>query len=298
MQPRWSGTLAVLLSLSPALLPATPLAAQDDDDDRRPRVYSFSTSRPRIGVMVDSRPDKDRDLIGARLAGITEGGPADKAGLKEGDIITRFNGIALGGSTSDDDDQSGPAARLVELARKLEPGDTVQVEYRRGSESRKATLVAENLRGFAGGRSFSFQMPEMDHFRVRPDGLPRMLMPDGESGPVRLLMEERDGMQLTALSPELGEYFGTREGILVLKAPKESSELRAGDVILSIGGRTPTSVAHARRILGSYDAGETAKLEIMRKQKKQSITWKAPEREDELRWRTPAPRERVKIERS
>ena len=80
--------------------------------------------------------------------------------------------------------------------------------------------------------------------------------------------------------------------------PESGGELRAGDVILTIDGRAPTSEAHARRILGSYDSGETAKLEIMRKQKKQTLAWKAPERDREFQWKTPGTRERVRVERS
>ena len=125
-------------------------------------------------------------------------------------------------------------------------------------------------------------------------------MLDGGPGDMRVFMRHADGLELVEMSPELGEYFGTKEGILVLKADTEGSELRAGDVILSIDGRVPTSEAHARRILGSYDAGETAKLEIMRKQRKQTLTWKAPEQERDFQWKSPAPatRGRVRVERS
>jgi len=69
-----------------------------------------------------------------------------------------------------------------------------------------------------------------------------------------------------------------------------------GDVILTIDGRTPTSEAHARRILGSYDGGETAKLDILRKQKKLTVSWKLPEREG--KWKTRERKLKVKTERS
>src|SRR6267143_6824491 len=60
-------------------------------------VYTFSENRGRIGVIVDTRANDAGDKIGARIEGITPGGPAEKAGLKAGDVITRFNGTALGG---------------------------------------------------------------------------------------------------------------------------------------------------------------------------------------------------------
>src|SRR2546426_3423039 len=55
-------------------------------------VYTFSDSRGRIGVIVDTKANDAGDKVGARIEGITPGGPAEKAGLKAGDVITRFNG--------------------------------------------------------------------------------------------------------------------------------------------------------------------------------------------------------------
>lgn len=296
MHRRRSATLAVLFSLAPALLPALPLAAQDHDDGPT-RVFSFTAGRPRIGVTVDMRAGRDNDKLGATVQDVTEDGPADKAGLKAGDIITRFNGVSLAGGSGGD--EAGPGARLVELAGKLEPGDTVDVEYRRGGDSRKAKIVAADLGGPSLARGFRFEMPDMHEMQLGPGEMPRIMLDNGPGG-AQVFMRRADGLDLAELSPDLGEYFGTKEGILVLKVNDDGTDLRAGDVILSIDGRVPTSEAHARRILGSYDAGETAKLEIMRKQRKQTLTWKAPEREREFQWKSPAPatRGRVRVERS
>jgi hypothetical protein len=307
MFSRLPRTLSALAAV--AFCASAPLAAQDDNV----RVFTYSANRPRIGVMLQSRADKETDRLGARIAEVTPDGPADKAGLKAGDIITRFNGVALGGIAPDDDDESGPAAKLIELARKLSKGDTVDVEYRRGSENGKLKLVAQDLPEI-GMRRFSVRpdMPAMPEMRTMPDmgRMPRMqfMGPDGpgmpmepgEMGRVRIFMD-RDGgdLNLTDLNPGLGEYFGAKAGVLVLETPKDSTiPLKAGDVIVSIDGRAPSSEAHARRILGSYEAGETAKVEILRKQKKVTLTWKIPEHE--RGWKTEHDREkvRVKVERS
>jgi S1-C subfamily serine protease len=88
------------------------------------------------------------------------------------------------------------------------------------------------------------------------------------------------GLNLVEMNAGLGEYFGTSEGLLVTEAPRDSTiPLRAGDVILTIGGRTPTSEAHAQRILASYAPGETIKVEIMRKKSRQTVSWTVPERD-------------------
>ena len=84
-------------------------------------------------------------------------------------------------------------------------------------------------------------------------------------------------MQLAMLTPELGHYFGTDRGVLVVHAPANGLlKLRDGDVILSIGGRTPASTSQAVRILTSYDPGEKIRLEILREHHKLAITATMP----------------------
>jgi S1-C subfamily serine protease len=292
---RRRSALSVLVTLPVLVLLSAPtgLAAQEDDQIR---TFTFSSGRPRIGVTVDSRADKERDRLGARLQAVTPDGPAAKAGLEAGDIITRFNGVSLGGLKGDDEDESGPAQKLVELAQKLEPGDTAEVEYRRGGDTKKAKIVARELTGMGMGHGFRRGLPRMGLEGEFPPGMP--LLPDDGGGDFRLFIDgEGRGLHLADLNPELGEYFGAKQGVLVLETPKDSTlPLKAGDVILTIDGRTPTSEGHARRILRSYDAGETAKLEILRKQKKLTLSWKVPERE--WKWQAPGSREKVKIERS
>src|SRR5256886_17455834 len=61
---------------------------------------------------------------------------------------------------------------------------------------------------------------------------------------------------------------------------RSSLPLKGGDVITSIGGRKPANPSHAMRILRSYETGETVSIEILRKQKRMSPTWKVPARED------------------
>jgi hypothetical protein len=107
------------------------------------------------------------------------------------------------------------------------------------------------------------------------------------------------GIEMVMLNPDLAEYFGTREGVLVVRAPEDSSlALKGGDVILGIGGRKPTSPEQAMRILRSYDAGETVTLDVMRKQKRVTVNYKVPD-EDRMFHMMPRMREepsRYKVE--
>ena len=266
VRPHAMAALAMLALTAPAL------AAQDGEA----RVYTLSDNRGRLGIMVDIEADADRDKLGAEVESVTSESPAEKAGLKAGDIITKFNGKALGGIEAADEEESGPARRLLSLARKLEPGDTVQVEYRRGNETKRATIVAADL-----GGNFSFKMAAprvMERFR----GLPRGFAGGGDMpAHFEFFFDDQWGqLELVTLNPDLGEYFGTNEGILVIKAPADSGvSLKSGDVILAIDGRKPTSPSHAMRILRSYEAGETVKLEVMRKKSRTTVNWTVPDRE-------------------
>ena len=233
-------------------------------------AFTVIGNHGRIGIIVDTKANAAGDKIGARIEGITPGGPAEEAGLKAGDIITRFNGTALGGAESEDDERSGPGMKLISMAHELDPGDTVQVEYRRGNDARKATLVAEDL----GDRVWTGDIPVPGDIE---EMMPRMHMGPGNNFEF-FMGSPWGGIELVKLNPDLGDYFGTREGVLVVRAPDDSSlALKGGDVILSVGERKPSSPEQAMRILRSYDAGETVTLDVLRKQKHVTVTWKVPE---------------------
>src|SRR5579862_1338700 len=65
-------------------------------DARSPRRITMSESRDRaaLGVSLSSTGSK-RDTLGVFVSGVTEDGPADKAGIVEGDRIAGINGVDL-----------------------------------------------------------------------------------------------------------------------------------------------------------------------------------------------------------
>jgi len=84
--------------------------------------------------------------------------------------------------------------------------------------------------------------------------------------------------ELVPLTPKLGQYFGTEKGLLVVRAPADSRlKLEDGDVIVDIDGRTPANPTHAFRILGSYQAGEQLKLNVLRQKKRVSFEITIPD---------------------
>ena len=82
-------------------------------------------------VYFGSVPDMGAsDGTGLRLSGVTPGGPADKAGLKVGDVIVRFGDTAITDLYS-----------YTDALRAHQPGDTVQVVVLRGGERLTVTAV-------------------------------------------------------------------------------------------------------------------------------------------------------------
>jgi len=274
------------IMLMAALCAATTALAPEASAQGSVHIMEFG--RPRLGITLKMQASAD-DKVGARVQQVSPDGPADKAGLKEGDIITKFNGTSLAGVSSDDEDQSGPGHKLIAMARKLDDGDTVKVEYERGNDTRTATIIAKELSGGElgmqrwkvgpDGGNFNFRMPVMGE-------TPRGFAFTGPNGPGTFRMRFNRGLDLIDLNADLGEYFGTKEGVLVVSSPSDSAvPLKAGDVILSLDGRKPKSAAHAQRILDSYDAGETIKADVIRKQKHTTLTWTAPEMKGGMMWK-------------
>jgi S1-C subfamily serine protease len=196
---------------------------------------------------------------------VTPGGPAAKAGLQAGDIITRFNGTTLASSPGDGFEAATPGQRLLALTHELGPGDTIAVEYRRNGAAKKTKVVAEDLLAFRG--------PERDF----PDPRGMSVVGPPPPGFSFCFGDAWCEVELVALNADLGDYFGTKDGILVVKAPPESSmPLKGGDVLLTIGGRHPPSPSWAMRILRSYPPGESVTIEIMRRKKRMSVVWQVP----------------------
>ena len=268
-------SLPALALLSVAL----PLHAHEPVRGERPemgpeRVMQFVMNRrARLGLKVNLRA-RETDSIGAFVDAVTPNGPAAKAGVRSGDIITKVDqkSVLTGGETvTQDARQSSPGLRLIELAAALEPNDTISLEYRRGKERKTVTLVTTDepnilIRGRPDGRSFAF--------RYGPDGRVEGGMgPDEIFGGMPFLYgSPLADLELAPLNPDLGQYFGTDTGILVISVPAESRlGFKGGDVVLTVDGRKAESPSHLLRILRSYGDTERFKAEVLRNRKRVTI---------------------------
>ena len=275
-----TGTAIVTLAV---LLVPGAVSAQEDSraefERSRPEfdnmVHAVTTRRARLGVNVDLQAEAT-DTIGARLEGVTPGGPADKAGLRAGDVITHLDGEPLytrRPASRRNGDTSLPGLRLIELAARLQPGDTVSVDYLRGSDRRKAEIVTS-----AESNVFTLRATPGRSVWVRPDGA-RGVAPTQVPFGVMMFASTLGQLELAPINEDLGRYFGVSEGVLVIDVAEDSDlKLRGGDVVLSVDGRKPNDPQHLLRILRSYEGGETVRLEVQRNQRRETITATIEER--------------------
>jgi S1-C subfamily serine protease len=215
-----------------------------------------------IGVQLDSSASKD----GARIDEVSPGGPAEKAGLRRGDVIVAVNGKELKGSDS-------PVREVTRRLREIEPESKVKLRILRDGKPQDVEVTTRSAHGMLAFRA----MPKLPDIPMPPEF---EFEPGEHFDFTHILRHELSGMELATLTPKLGTYFGTDKGVLVVRAPEgDTFRLEDGDVIVSIDGREPRSGSHATRILRSYQPGEKVKLRLMRQRKPLDLDVTLPERQ-------------------
>ena len=230
--------------------------------DHMMSIYGEGPSRAVLGVQLDARSGKE----GARIQEVSPGGAAAEAGLRVGDVITSINGSDVKGDHT--------ARQVVHAMRDVAPDSKVKIRVLRDGKSQEFAVTARHGMTFLGMRDVP--MPPI------PPIPPMPALPSGSRGGVTsfgpvFIHGPLGEMELASLTPQLGRYFGTDKGVLVVRAPKDF-KLEDGDVILAIDGREPTSGSHATRILGSYQPGEKIAIKLMRQQKTVNVETTLPER--------------------
>lgn len=233
---------------------------------------SYERSPAQMGLIITDAE------TGALVTRVTPDGAGDEAGLKAGDIIRSIDGIDLSGT-----DES-PSSRLIERLDALNPGDTVHLVVSRGGEtsSHDVTLESNDLLSlYTVGRPSTpprgvIDLPNGPSI-VTAGGADRRWFDPGLIQPFALAAQPWGDMELVPMTQGLGRYFDTDEGLLVVRKPSDDAiGIEDGDVILTIGGRTPNSPEHAIRILSSFEAGETIEISLMRDGRRQMVEYEVP----------------------
>jgi serine protease Do len=161
---------------------------------------------------------------GALLSSIEPGSPAEKAGLKEGDVVLAVDGK--------------PVGEAIELARGIgekKPGDSVRLKvWRQGATTEVALRTGEAPAG--------------------------KLAAAGDGGAPRGKL----GVMVRPLTPEEGKAAGTGAGLVVERAEGAAARagVRPGDIILGVNAERTASVDELRAAIDR--AGEKAALRVRR----------------------------------
>jgi serine protease Do len=225
---------------------------------------------PWLGVYTQTLTPELREGLnyngsGALVSRVVDGGPADKAGLKSGDVIVGVNTATVASATD-----------LTKAIQALKVGQTISLRIIR--DGTRATLSAK-LAERPAEESEDGETPAVpgvpapraegdddgdSHFYF--DGMPGLAMFGGRG---------RLGVRVQNLNPDLGGYFGVPDGkgVLVVEVlkdtPAEKAGLKAGDVITKVGDK---AVQDSDDLVSALrDADKKVTLTIRRKNASRTI---------------------------
>ncbi len=213
--------------------------------DLLPQLQQGKIIRGRIGLQMTAIPREGyqdfglKSRAGALVSSVAPGGPAEKGGVKPGDVILEYNGKAIANTTD-----------LQKLVAATKPGTSVAMKVMRNGKEQTLHATVEELdldaeRGGGQSRNNPREQPEeqgQDSFgltlgNLTPQMARRLQMPSGQSGAVVTDVDDN----------------GPSAGIL-----------RAGDVLLSVNGQAVTSASEAGRELQKIASGRIARILVWR----------------------------------
>jgi serine protease Do len=232
-----------------------PLLAQ-----KAVRVAGFGGAH--IGVTLRDLDEEDQKrgkvTNGVIVESVEADSPAAKAGIKDGDVIVEFDGERVRSSR-----------QLTRLVQETVPGRSVSVAAMRDGQR-----VAMTVQPRDGGENV-FRYLDLPGVKIAPTPAP--MKP--RTTPFSLFVTPgRLGIGVSELSPQLAEYFGTKDGVLVSSVSDNSvaakAGVKAGDVITSVDGAAVNDADDLRRRTQGLDAGAEFTLGIVRDRKAMTLKGK------------------------
>lgn len=173
---------------------------------------------------------------GVVIEAVEPGSPAEKAGLKGGDVISAINGQPI--KTGND---------LVNPIASSPIGSRVKITYYRDRQARDTTATVE------------------DRTRVFPNAAGRVNSTPDDSAPSEF------GLHVESLTPDRAQRVGVegQKGVLVSEVEPTSFAddvgFQPGDVISEVNGQTVTSVDEYRTSVSKLKPGENVVFKVLRR---------------------------------
>lgn len=222
------------------------------DNERAPSVMSwtFDGGGSYLGVeALDVTKENAgrlglRDVRGIAVEKVTDGSPAQTAGLQAGDVILKFNG-----------EEVTSVRKLTRLVGEVAPDHQVRISVLRGGSERDLNVTlgkrpTPKFEGGAFGGTFGrLQMPPM---APMPEIGPMIPMPSVPAFPpmgegtgdftfFRGGSNRQIGVGVTPLTKQLAEHYGVESGAIVNNvrenSPAAKAGLKAGDILVEVDGK-------------------------------------------------------------
>jgi serine protease Do len=223
-------------------------------------VDTRNVSSDRLGAL------KLKEERGVEVTMVDQDAPAGKAGLKEHDVILTVNGAEL-----------ESVEQLRRMIHETPPGRVVTLGISR--DGRPLTMKVQ----LADRKKAWARMPDTREFNFTMPAMPQMPDIDMPISVVVVHSSLRSGLMVENLTPQLGDFFGARngEGVLVRSVDKgsraEKAGFHAGDVIVRVNGEAIHDSGDFSQALQSRK-DNTVNVSIIRDKREQTLTLTLPER--------------------
>jgi serine protease Do len=218
-----------------------------------------------LGVYLDDISQdlaRDEGLLstdGVYISGVVDDSPAEEAGLKEGDVIVKYDGRDV-----------RSVRRLTRMIEDTKPYTKVDIEILR--DDKPHVLVCEIGADENGSAwSWNFSAPHLSAPRAprAPDAPDTPRPPRAYSFSLGQLSSSYIGVGLYDMSDQLAAALGATDGGALINevekdSPAEKAGLQAGDVIVEIDHKKIDETDDVRRAIQQKKDGDVVTIRVLR----------------------------------
>jgi serine protease Do len=214
---------------------------------------------------------KLKEEKGVEVTMVDQDAPAGKAGIKEHDVILTMNGTSI---------ESG--AQLRRMIHEMPPGRVVSFGLSRDGQPMTVKVQLADKH-----KEFSFVGPKVKDF---PMVMPEVHIPDIDIPSINMVVvtqSARSGLTVENITPQLGEFFGVKNGngVLVRAVDKGSradkAGFHAGDVIVKVNDQFIHDTSDFTHAIRSR-SGNAVSVGLIRDKKEQNLSLPLPHAKESM----------------
>ena len=214
---------------------------------------------------------KLKEEKGVEVTMVDQDAPAGKAGIKEHDVILNMNGTPIESKV-----------QLQRMIHEMPPGRVVTFDISRDGQPTTIKVQLADRR-----KQYAWVSPKMKDFHVE---IPEIsIHPEIEIPQINVMVvrsSARSGLMVENITPQLGEFFGVKNGngVLIRSVEKgsrgEKAGFHAGDIIVKINDQPVHDTSDFSEVMHSRDGGAIS-VGVIRDKKEQNLNLDLPPRQKE-----------------